>query len=96
MTAKQRNTQIDVQSIIDVQTYQPLEKLGTIYLSPLPSTLLVPPSIVDSEGASVKDGEAAQLICSAKGFPVPEIVWLREDTGMVFEEVSVGVSNHVS
>ncbi|XP_050719643.1 lachesin-like [Eriocheir sinensis] len=43
----------------------------------------VPPNIIDEETSGdilVRDGEDVSLVCTARGYPEPKIVWRREDS----------------
>ena len=51
------------------------------------------PSVVESRGTAVVDGQGAQLQCAVRGSPLPDVVWLREETDAVFEEGDEEVSD---
>ena len=53
----------------------------------------VAPSVVESLGTAVVDGQGAQLQCAVRGSPLPAVVWLREKTDAVFEEGDEEVSD---
>ena len=41
---------------------------------------------------AVMDGKEAQLLCAVRGSPLPKVVWLREESDVVFEEGNEEVS----
>lgn len=48
--------------------------------------MVTPPDIISEETSNdlmVPEGGAAKLICKAKGYPSPEIIWRREDQGKI-------------
>ena len=52
----------------------------------LPSYVTVPPEILDEETSTdveVKEDAPAQLRCGAKGYPAPEITFMKEGSGQV-------------
>lgn len=52
-------------------------KSQTAYLE-----VVIPPDIINEETSSdmmVPEGGSAKLVCKARGFPKPKVVWKRED-----------------
>lgn len=52
-------------------------KMQTAYLE-----VVIPPDIINEETSSdmmVPEGGSAKLVCKARGFPKPKVVWKRED-----------------
>ena len=47
---------------------------------------------MESNGTAVMDGKEAQLLCAVRGSPLPKVVWLREESDVVFEEGNEEVS----
>jgi neurotrimin len=48
--------------------------------------VVIPPDIIYEETSGdimVPEGGSAKLVCKAKGFPRPKIVWKREDGGEI-------------
>lgn len=67
-----------------------------ISLSPLQSAYLevvIPPDIIYEETSGdlmVPEGGSAKLVCKARGYPKPEIVWRREDRGDIISRDTTG------
>lgn len=54
--------------------------------------VVVPPDIVDDESSgdvSVAEGGSVTLVCRARGYPAPDIIWKREDRAeIVFKDIT--------
>ncbi|XP_011707109.1 PREDICTED: lachesin-like [Wasmannia auropunctata] len=52
--------------------------------------VVVPPNIISEETSDdliVPEGSTAKLVCKARGYPKPKIVWQREDGAEIFSRV---------
>lgn len=53
----------------------------------------MPPNIIDEETSGdvlVRDGEDVSLVCTARGYPEPKIVWRREDNEKIMLRLGRG------
>ncbi|KAK1135804.1 hypothetical protein K0M31_000378 [Melipona bicolor] len=74
-----RNLHVSSQHGSDEESGTKTQKKGTIsaFLE-----VVIPPDIISEETSNdlmVPEGGSAKLVCKARGYPKPEIVWKRED-----------------
>jgi len=53
--------------------------------------VVIPPDIISEETSNdlmVPEGGSAKLVCKARGYPKPEIVWKREDGAEIISRTS--------
>ena len=46
----------------------------------------VAPTVMEFSDMAVTDGQGAELMCTVRGAPLPSIVWLREESDVIYEE----------
>lgn len=54
--------------------------------------VVIPPDIISEETSNdlmVPEGGSAKLVCKARGYPKPEIVWKREDGAEIISRAGV-------
>lgn len=55
--------------------------------------MVIPPDIISEETSNdmmVPEGGAAKLVCKARGYPKPDIVWKREDGAEIISRAGPG------
>jgi len=55
--------------------------------------VVIPPDIISEETSNdmmVPEGGAAKLVCKARGYPKPDIVWKREDGAEIISRAGPG------
>lgn len=53
--------------------------------------VVIPPDIISEETSNdlmVPEGGSAKLVCKARGYPKPDIVWKREDGAEIISRTS--------